>query len=345
MVHDEERAMGNAAAGTGMRRRAFIGVFIGATAAWPVIVRAQQRRRVAILLTVRETDAATQGFLVAFRRRLQELGWTADRNIAYETRWASGDQARMQTSIAEIIRLSPDVILAQNTPMVAQLRKQVTTAPIVFVQVSDPVGEGFVESLARPTGNVTGFTNAMSSLGGKWVELLKEAAPAVSRVGYLFNRAAAPGRGEYYMEPLLKAAAALGLQAVPLELRDASEIERVIADFAAAGGNGMVGNSDSFITVNRQLITAVANRLRLPMIYTSPQSMDAGGLMAYGADTEQQWLGAAGYVDRILRGENPRDLPVQLPAKFVLTLNLKTAKAIGLEIPLFLQQRADEVIE
>jgi putative ABC transport system substrate-binding protein len=309
------------------------------------MARAQRRQRIGISLTVRETDAATRGWLVAFQHRLQELGWAADRNVTYETRWAGGDRERMRANIAEILRLAPDIILAQNTPMVAALRKQTTTIPIVFVQVSDPVGDGFVESLARPGGNATGFTNTMSSLGGKWIELLKEAAPAVSKVGYLFNRAAAPGRGAYYMEPLLTAAAALGLKAVSLELRDVSEIESVITDFAAAGGNGMVANSDSFITVNRERITAIANRLRLPTIYSSAQNADSGGLIAYGADTEQQWQGAAGYVDRILRGEKPIDLPVQQPAKFVLSINLKTAKAIGLDVPWFLQQRADEVIE
>jgi ABC-type uncharacterized transport system substrate-binding protein len=210
-----------------------------------------------------------------------------DRTIRFERRYAGGYSQRMSANIAEIVSLRPDVILAQNTPMVAALRRQTDSIPIVFVQVSDPVGDGFVESLAHPGGNATGFTNTMSSLGGKWVELLKEAAPGVSQLGYLFNRAAAPGAGAYYLEPLLTAAAALGMKAVQLELRNVDEIDSVIAGFAAAGGNGMVANSDSFITVNRNRIIAAANRLRLPTIYSSAQNTNSGGLISYGADLEQ----------------------------------------------------------
>jgi putative ABC transport system substrate-binding protein len=326
-------------------RRHFITLLGGAAAVWPLAARAQQPRRIGILLTGQESDPATQGWIAVFQRRLGELGWIEGRNVRFERRWAGGNPERIRADVAEIVGLGPDVILAQNTPMVAALRKQTTTIPIVFVQVSDPVGDGFVESLARPGGNATGFTNTMASLGGKWVELLKEAAPGVSQVGYLFNRAAAPGGGAYYMEPLLTAAAALGLKAVQLELRNPDEIEKVIADFAAAGGNGLVGNSDSFITVNRDRIIAAANRHRLPTIYANPAHATSGGLLVYGADTEQQWHAATSYVDRILRGERSRDLPVQLPTKFLLVINIKTAKAIGLDIPWFLQQRADEVIE
>jgi putative ABC transport system substrate-binding protein len=311
----------------------------------PLAVRAQQPRQIGMLLTVQESDPATQDSIAVFQRRLRELGWVEDRTIRFERRYAGGDPQRMSANIGEIVGLRPDVILAQNTPMVAALRRQTDSIPIVFVQVSDPVGDGFVESLAHPGGNATGFTNTMSSLGGKWVELLKEAAPGVSQLGYLFNRAAAPGAGAYYLEPLLTAAAALGMKAVQLELRNADEIDSVIAGFAAAGGNGMVANSDSFITVNRNRIIAAANRLRLPTMYASAQNTNSGGLISYGPDTEQQWYAAASYVDRILHGAKPRDLPVQSPAKFILSINIKTAKAIGLDIPWFLQQRADEVIE
>jgi putative ABC transport system substrate-binding protein len=328
-----------------MRRREFIALLGGATVAWPLAARAQQVRRVGVLMTVQESDPATQGFLAGFQRRLGELGWVEDRTVRFNRRWAIGDPERMRANIAEIVGLHPNVILAQNTPMVAALRKQTTTIPIVFVQVSDPVGDGFVETLARPGGNATGFTNTMASLGGKWVELLKETAPGISQLGYLFNRAAAPGGGAYYLEPLLTAAAALGLKAVQLELRNAEEIDTVIANFAAAGGNGMVANSDSFITVNRDRIIAAANRLRLPTIYSSAAHANSGGLLSYGADIEQQWQAAASYVDRILRGEKPQDLPVQLPTKFVLVINLKSAKAIGLDVPAILLARADEVIE
>jgi ABC-type uncharacterized transport system substrate-binding protein len=328
-----------------LKRREFITLIGGAAAALPLAARAQQPRQIGMLLTVQESDAATPGRVAVFQSRLRELGWVEDRTIRFERRYAGGDPQRMSANIVEIVGLRPDVILAQNTSMVAALRRQTDSIPIVFVQVSDPVGDGFVESLAHPGGNATGFTNTMSSLGGKWVELLKEAAPGVSQLGYLFNRAAAPGAGAYYLEPLLTAAAALGMKAVQLELRNVDEIDSVIAGFAAAGGNGMVANSDSFITVNRNRIIAVANRLRLPTIYSSAQNTNSGGLISYGADIEQQWYAAASYVDRILRGAKPRDLPVQSPAKFILSINIKTAKAIGLDIPWFLQQRADEVIE
>jgi putative tryptophan/tyrosine transport system substrate-binding protein len=331
-----------------MRRRAFISLLGGAAAAWPLAASAQQperMRRIGVLLNTQENDPATQGWLDGFQQRLRQIGWVEDRTIRFERRYAGGDPQRRFANIAEIVGLRPDVILAQNTPMVAALRRQTDNIPIVFVQVSDPVGDGFVESLAHPGGNTTGFANTVSSLGGKWVELLKEAAPGVSQLGYLFNRAAAPGAGAYYLEPLLTAAAALGMKAVQLELRNVDEIDSVIAGFAAAGGNGMVANSDSFITVNRNRIIAAANRLRLPTMYSSAQNTNSGGLISYGADQGEQWYAAASYVDRILRGAKPRDLPVQSPAKFILSINIKTAKAIGLDIPWFLQQRADEVIE
>jgi len=330
-----------------MNRRGFIG-FIGGAAVWPLTARAQEReplRRLGMLLTVQEGDPATQERLASFERRLGELGWNQGRNIRFEPRWAGGDPERLRANVAEMVRLAPDVILAQNTPMVAALRKQTDSIPIVFVQVSDPVGDGFVDALARPGGNATGFTNTMSSLGGKWVELLHEIAPGVRSIGYLFNPAAAPGRGAYFMTPLMSAAAALGMKAIPLELHNDGEIDAAIADFAMMGGEGLIANSDSFITVNRARIIAAANRHRLPTMYSSAQNASSGGLISYGVDMEEQWQGAARYIDRILRGEKPRDLPVQLPAKFVLTINLKTAKAIGLEVPWFLQQRADEVIE
>lgn len=327
-----------------MRRRDFITLLGGATLA-PNLAHAQQMRRIGILLTAAENDPATQGWLTGFHRRLTELGWVEGRNVNFIRRWASGDPARIRANVGEMAALVPDVILAQNTPMVAAVHKQVANLPVVFVQVSDPVGDGFVGTLARPGGNITGFTNTMSSLGGKWLELLRDAVPGLTRVGFLYNRTAAPGGGAYYLEPFQSAAKVFGVDPVPLELRNADEIDAVIAGFAGAGGNGMVGNSDSFITLNRVRIIAAANRFRLPTIYSSAAYSHSGGLMSYGADTEQQWQAAAGYVDRILRGEKPGNLPVQLPAKFVLTINLKTAKTLGLDMPLLLQQRADEIIE
>jgi len=313
-----------------VRRRDFITLLGGAALTLPRVARAQQpMRRLGILMTVQENDPATHGWLTGFQRRLSELGWTEGRNVNFIRRWAGGDPERIRANIAEMAGLGPDVIVAQNTPMVAALRNQTTRAPIVFVQVSDPVGDGFVQTLARPGGNITGFTNTMSSFGGKWLELLREAVPGLTRVGFLYNRNAAPGGGAYYLEPFQSAAKAFGVEPVTLELRNADGIDAVIAGFVGAGGNGMVASSDSFITVNRDRIIATANRLRLPTIYSSAAHPHSEGLMSYGADSEQQWQAAAGYVDRILRGEKPGTLPVQQPTKFVLTINMKTAKAIG----------------
>ena len=237
-----------------------------------------------------------------------------------------------------------DIILAGTTPVVARLRGQSQIGPIVFVRVSDPVGSGFVDSLARPGGNITGFINIESSLGGKWLELLRDAAPRVSRVGFLYNKAVAPGGGAYYLEPFNAAAKSLGIDGVPLEVPTAAAIEPTLTKFSEAGGNGIVTDSDAFITVNRERIIAVTNRLLMPATYVTSTFTRAGGLISYGADTEQQWLAAAGYVDRILRGEKRGTLPVQQPAKFVLTINMKTAKAIGLDVPVFFQQRDAEVL-
>jgi putative ABC transport system substrate-binding protein len=298
-----------------------------------------------MLMTVMESDPATQGFITLFQRRLAELGWVEDRNVRFNRRWAAGSPERIRANVIEIVGLRPDVIVAQNTPMVAILHKETDRIPIVFVQVSDPIGDGFVETLARPGGNVTGFTNTMSTLGSKWLELLREAAPGLSRVGFLLNRAASPGGGAYYLGPFEAAAKSLGLTAVLLEPRNEGEIDPAISDFAAAGGDGIVANSDSFISVNRDRIIAAVNQHRLPTIYSSAIFAYSGGFLSYGADTAQQWQAAAGYVDRILRGSNPRELPVQLPTKFELVINSKTAKALGVTIPQTLLARADEVIE
>jgi putative ABC transport system substrate-binding protein len=329
-----------------MRRRTFLGVLGGAAVFRPLAARAQQSmRRVGVLMTALQGDPATQSWFAEFQRRLSELGWTRDRNIRFEPRWAAGDPERIRTNVAEIVNLKPDVILAQNTPIVAALHKQTKSIPIVFVQVSDPVGDSFVENLARPGGNVTGFTNTMSSLGGKWLELLREAVPRISRVGFLFNRAASPGRGTFYFEPFQSTAATFGLPTTPLEMRDDSEINSVISAFAENGGDGIVAESDSFITVHRAAIIAAINKHRLPAIYSTSLHARAGGLISYGVTTEEQWQAAALYVDRILRGEKPSDLPVQQPTKFSLAINLKTAKALGIDVPPILLVRADEVIE
>jgi putative ABC transport system substrate-binding protein len=331
-----------------MRRRDFIKGIVGSGTFWPCAARAQGGppvRRIGMLMTVMESDPATQGWINSFQRRLAELGWIEDGNVRFNRRWAAGNPERIRANVAEIIGLRPDVIVAQNTPMVAALHKETDSIPIVFVQVSDPVGDGFVETLARPGGNVTGFTNTMSTLGGKWLELLREAAPGLSRVGYLLNRAASPGGDAYYLEPFEAAAKSLGLTSVLLEPRNEGEIDPAIADFAAASGDGIVTNCDAFIAVNRDRIISAVNQHRLPSANCSAVFAYSGGFLSYGADTVQQWQAAAGYVDRILRGDNPRELPVQLPAKFELVINLKTAKALGVTIPQTLLARADEVIE
>jgi putative ABC transport system substrate-binding protein len=331
-----------------VKRRAFITVLGGASLALSIAARAQQAermRRIGVLMTAQESDPATQGWLAAFKRRLSELGWVEDINLRFMRRWAGADPERMRANVSEIVGLEPDVILAQNTPMVATLRKQTGSVPIVFVQVSDPVGDGFVATLAHPDGNMTGFTNTMSSLGGKWLELLHEAAPAMSHAGFLFNRATSPGGGSYYMEPFKSAAAAFGLTTELLEVPDENAIDTVIANFASANGGGIVAESDSFLLVHRDRLIAAMNRHRLPAIYSTKSFTSADGLLSYGVDPEEQWLAAAGYVDRILRGEKPSNLPVQQPTRFLLAVNLKTAKAIGVAIPSSLMVRADEVIE
>jgi putative ABC transport system substrate-binding protein len=328
-----------------LKRRDFIAV-LGGAVAWPRSARSQERlRRVGILMTVQESDSSGQGYIAAFKRRLSELGWMEDINVRFLRRWAGGDLDRIRANVAEVIGLSPEVIVAQNTPMVTALHRETRTIPVVFVQVSDPVGDGFVEALGHPGGNVTGFTNSMSSLGGKWLELLREAAPNTSRVGFLFNPATSPGGGTYYMEPFKSAAAALGVTPVSLELHSESEIDRLISGFAEAGGGGIVASSDSFLTVYREPIIATANRHRLPTIFSSTIQARAGGLLSYGAVVEPQWQAAAGYVDRILRGAKPHDLAVQQPTQFELAVNLKTAKALGLTVPQTLLVAADEVIE
>lgn len=331
-----------------IRRREVLTLLSGAAVAWPVAASGQQServRRIGMLMTVQESDPATQGYIAIFQRRLAELGWVEDRDVRFNRRWAAGNPERIRSNVAEIVGLRPDVIVAANTPTVAALHKETKSIPVVFVSVSDPVGDGFVESLARPGGNVTGFTNTISSLGGKWLELLRDAVPGLSRVGFLFNRAASPGGGTYYLESFQAAAKNFGLMVVQLELRNEREIDNVIAGFTAAGGDGIVTNSDAFISVNRDPIIAAVARHRLPTTYVAPVFARNGGFLAYGTAAELQWQAAAGYVDRILRGEMPRNLPVQLPTKFELAINIKTAKALGITVPPTLIARADEVIE
>jgi putative ABC transport system substrate-binding protein len=292
-----------------------------------------------------EGDVEGQSYLAAFREGLQKLGWVEDRNTRFDTRWATADDAEVRQRFAkELVALQPDLILSNNTPTTAALLQQTRAIPIVFATVSDPVGSGFVTSLARPGGNVTGFQTAVGSLAGKWLELLKEIAPSVSRVAFLFSRATA-SYAEAYLNPFKAAAASLAVEAIAAPVRDISELESVVAAQARAPSGGLIVMPDSFTDVHRAEITSLAARYSLPAVYPRRIFAELGGLLSYGVDQFDNYRRAASYVDRILKGERPSELPVQAPIKFELVINLKAAKALGLDVPVHLQQRADEVIE
>jgi putative ABC transport system substrate-binding protein len=327
-----------------MRRREFIAL-LGATVAWPPAARAQQARpvrRIGVLVGFAETDPAVQSWLGAFRGALAKLGWTDGRNLRIELRWAGDDPDRMKTFAKELVDLRPDAILSVTTPATSALVRETPTIPIVIVNVADP--SRFVTTLARPGGNVTGFAVDEPGLGGKRLELLRQIAPSVTRVALLFNPATTVPV-KFYMSSIEAAASSLAIQAstAPVHVKD--EIEGVIAALADNRGGGLIVMPDLFNTVNRDLIIALAARYRVPAIYFFRSFADAGGLISYGGDFAEQYPQAAGYIDRILKGDKPADLPVQMPTKITLVINLKTAKALGLDVPLYLQQRADELIE
>jgi len=331
-----------------MRRREFILAVGGAAFAVPLAVRAQQRdelRRIGVIVQVAQDDPEAQASVAAFKAAMQELGWRNDNNLQVDLRGAAGDPERMQALARELIALKPDVILARSTPVTAALLRQTRTIPVVFTVVSDPVGERFVESLARPGGNATGFTNVESSLTGKWLELLREVAPSVKRVAFIFNPKLAPGGGSYYTRQIEASAPSFAIKPTVVPVSGADDIEHAIDEFASKPNGGLVVLPDTATLVNRNLIVALADRHRVPAIYAFRIVVTEGGLMSYGIDVLDQYRQAAGYVDRILKGAKPAELPVQLPAKFVMSINLKTAKRLGLEVPMLLQQRADEVIE
>ena len=331
-----------------MRRRDFISLLGGAAVAWPIAARAQQPervRRIGVLMGYPENDLEGTAFFAAFREGLDRLGWVEDRNTRFDTRWATADDAEARHWFAkELIALQPDLILSNNTPTTAALLQQTRAIPIVFATVSDPVGSGFVTSLARPGGNVTGFQTAVGSLAGKWLELLKEIAPSVSRVAFLFSRATA-SYAEAYLNPFKAAAASLAVEAIAAPVRDISELESVVAAQARAPSGGLIVMPDSFTDVHRAEITSLAARYSLPTVYPRRIFAELGGLLSYGVDQFDNYRRAASYVDRILKGERPSELPVQAPIKFELVINLKAAKTLGLDVPVHLQQRADEVIE
>jgi ABC-type uncharacterized transport system substrate-binding protein len=327
-----------------IKRREFIIALGGTAAAWPFAARAQQNviRRVGVLMGFAESDHGAQSGVAGFREELRKLGWMEGRNIETNTRWVTAES--MRAFAKELVALQPDFILTSSTPATAAMAQQTRTIPIIFVMVSDPVGSGFVASLPRPGGNVTGFTAIEGSLGGKWVELLKEIAPQVARVVLLFNPAMAP-YAEYYLDPFKVAAASLGMEAIVAPVHDRSELESVVTIQAREPNSGLIIMPDAFIIGHRAEVTSLAARYRVPAIYWSRLFVELGGLISYGPNVVDEYRRAALYADRILKGAKPSELPVQAPTKFELVINLKTARTAGLEIPPTLLARADEVLE
>jgi putative ABC transport system substrate-binding protein len=329
-----------------MRRREFLGVLGGVAVACPLAARAQQAervRRIGVIMPAAADDPAHQARVGAFLQGLALLGWTIGRNARVDIHWAGTNAAEIRRHTAELLALAPDVILAAGSSTVAPVLQATRTVPIVFPLATDPVGAGFVESLARPGGNVTGFMNFEYGMGGKWLELLKEIAPNVSRAAVL--RDTAQGSGTSQFAAIQTAAPSLRMEVNPLNMRDTGEIERAIAAFARAPNGGLIVSASAGSVRQRDVIIALAARHKLPAVYPERFFAAAGGLISYGPDQVDQFRLAAGYVDRILKGEKPADLPVQAPTKYELVINLKTAKTLGLVVPLILQQRADEVIE
>lgn len=332
-----------------MRRRDLITLLGGVAAAWPPAARAQQTgplRRIGILMGGTERDSQSGVGLEAFRGGLKELGWTDGHNIRIDIRWGEGNVERMKVLAKELVGLQPDLLVGHTTQPVAALQRETKTIPIVFLIVSDPVGSGFVASLPRPGGNITGFINIESSLGGKWIEVLKEVVPNVSRAALMFNPDTAT-YSKYYLEPFEAAAQFRKVEPSSAPVRTAADIERVIASLAGQPGGGLALMPDTALATqdNRQLIISLVARHRLPTIYPYRYWVGDGGLVSYGIDQIDLFRRVPSYIDRILKGAKPAELPVQLPTRFELTVNLKTAKALGIEMPAMLLGRADEVIE
>jgi putative tryptophan/tyrosine transport system substrate-binding protein len=332
--------------GTSMRRRDFITLTGGAAVSWPLAGRAQQldRKRIGVLMGWAESDREAQSWLAALREELGKLGWTEGRNIEMEIRWAAGDVESMKRFAKELVALQPDLTVTASTPATAAMLQETRTIPVIFVLVGDPVGSGFVTSLARPGGNATGFTPIEESLGGKWVEVLREIAPRVSRVALVFNPPTATFvKG--YLNTFRAAAASLGVETIVAPVNDMPELESLFTTEAREPNSGFVVVPDAFTITHRAEIISLAARWRIPAIYWSRSFTEIGGLISYGPYLPDEYRRAAPYVDRILKGAKPSELPVQAPTKFELVINLKTAKALGLAVPLFLQQNADDVIE
>jgi putative tryptophan/tyrosine transport system substrate-binding protein len=330
-----------------VRKREFITLLGGATVAWSLAARALHAgpvRRIGVLIGFAESDPAVQSWLAALRGTLAKLGWTEGSNLQMEFRWAGDDPDRIKKLAKELVDLRPDVILSVTTPVTAALVRETQTIPIVIVTVADPISSGFVASLGRPGGNVTGFALYEPGMGGKWLELLKQIAPGVTRVALLFNPATTVPV-KLFMSSIEAAASIFAIQATTAPVHAKDEIEGVIAALAGNPSAGLIVMPDLFNTVNRDLIIALAARYRVPAIYFVRSFADSGGLISYGPDFAEQYPPAAGYIDRILKGEKPGDLPIQMPIKVPLAINLKTANALGIDVPLQLQQLADEIIE
>jgi putative tryptophan/tyrosine transport system substrate-binding protein len=329
-----------------MRRREFITLLGGAAAAWPIAVRAQQSermRRVGVLTVSAPDDADAQTRLAALRQGLQRFGWIEGRNLQIDARWGAGDAAATRKAATELAALAPDVIVAAGSAGAAAVIQATGTVPIVFVIVPDPVGSGFVESLAQPGGNATGFMMFEYSVSAKWLELLKEIAPGVTRAAVLRDPAITAGIGQFSV--IQSVAPSVGVDVSAINMRDGPEIERAVTAFARRPNGGLILTASGLAAIHRELVVSLAARYKLPTVYISRFFVAGGGLVSYGPDFVDQYRRAAEYVDRILKGEKTADLPVQAPTKYELVINLQTAKALGLEVPATLLARADEVIE
>jgi ABC-type uncharacterized transport system substrate-binding protein len=329
-----------------VKRRTFI-TLLGGAAAWPLAARGQQHpdpmRRIGVLHTPAADDPEGQARNAAFLQGLAQFGWTDGGNVRIETRWAAGDADRIRRFVAELVMLAPDVIVTSGSATVGPLLQATRTVPIVFVGTPDPVGAGFVESLARPGGNITGFTPYEYGIGAKWLELLKQSAPGVTRVAVLRDAAITAGIGMW--GAIQSVAPSFGVELRPIDVRDAGEMERALAAFAGSPNGGLILTGSALAIVHRNLIIRLAARYKLPAVYFYRTFVLAGGLMSYGPDPHDEYRRAASYVDRILKGEKPADLPVQAPTKYELAINIKTAKTLGLTVPDKLLALADEVIE
>jgi putative tryptophan/tyrosine transport system substrate-binding protein len=328
-----------------MHRREFIALIGGAAAVWPLAGRTQQgesMRRVGMLMPYSQGDADGQAVIAAFQRRLQDLGWIEGRNIRFEIRWAGGDPDKARTFAKELIGMTPDVIVPSSNQVTTILQQETHTIPIVFVLVGDPVGSGYVASMAQPGGNLTGFAVLENAIAGKWVETLNEIAPQVRRVGFILHPETLANIGLLHAA---EASATSGIKLVALGVHNAGEIESAVTAFAAQGNGGLIAAPHAITFANRDLIVELAARYRLPAVYAFRNFATSGGLISYGTNPIMMWREGAAYVDRILKGAKPADLPAQFPTKYELVINLKTAKALGLTVPPLMLGRADDVIE